>query len=295
MLGTILMRSLFADNPVARREARLRFWRTWSRDRKIALVLAASASIALLAYAARGTMGLADYGTREGLMLVYCLWLAVVPALIGARSVAGEREVRTWEQVLISRLRPVHLVVGKIAGILWRMALLVIVTAPALWICVLYVDRARMPWVRTAWATTFQPQINVWQLLFSPPGFAGGYGGGVDVGLFWIFTTAMLWIVQGASIGVFASLRYRSTITCAIVAIILLAIAIGLDLTFLFAGGFRFVAEPSAAEALMLALLSAGIAWGWPLLTIAVVVGLAVYEFREFDQWIQAGSAASRG
>jgi len=295
MLGTGLMRSLFTDNPVARREARLRFWRTWPRDRKYAAMLAATASIALLAYAARGTMGVADYQTREGLMLAYCLALAAVPALIGARSVAGEREVRTWEQVLITRLRPLHLVLGKIAGILWRVALLVVVTAPALWILLLYVDRAAI--MRTAyagWGPAAPPDM--WDMLLSPPGFAaGGYGAGVDVGLLWIFTTAMLWMIQGASIGVFASLRYRSTITSAIVALILLAVAIGLDLTFLSAGGFRFVSEPSAADALLLALLSAGLAWGWPLFTIAVVVGLAVYEFRDFDQWIQAGSAASRG
>ena len=288
MPGSAMVRSMITENPVVRREARLRFWRHWSRGRKVAVVVGATAAASLLALALRGLVGGMDPSSREAIMICYALMLAIIPALIGARTVAGEREVRTWEQLLITRLRPVHLICGKIIGVILPVALIVLLTAPGLWILLLHFDQAL-------------PVPAILEMLFAPAGLAQAFYGhatayygsyqNAQVGLFWWFATAMLWIVQGATVGVFASLRYRSTVSSAVVAVLLLSVVIGLDLVFLSVGGFGFAQDPSVLSSVELALISALVVWGWPLITIAIMIGLATYEFRDFDLWLQSADA----
>ena len=275
--GTAL-RNLIRDNPVVRREARLRFWRAWPLWHKAAVVAAATGCVSLVLFCSRGLLGGADTEQRRFLTVTYGSVLAAAAAIMGARSVAGEREVRTWEQVLITRLRPLHLIVGKIVGAMSHVALGLVVTAPGLWIVMMYFD-----------PVIFTQRPDLWRVVFAPAGLSGYFGGASDdAGLVWLFTAGMLWTAQGATIGVFASLRYRSTITSAIVALIMLWVAMSFDWLFLFAGGYRFAGDPSSLSAVAAALVSGAVAWGWPLVTVVVMTALAAYEFREFDRWLQA-------
>ncbi|UCH34497.1 MAG: hypothetical protein JSV65_18545 [Armatimonadota bacterium] len=346
------MQNLITDNPIVRREARLRFWREWSRRTKLAAIAAAMIAAAALALATRGLIGAAGLAERATLIMVYAVLLALGAAVVGARSVAGEREVRTWEQMLITRLQPVHLVVGKVTGVLWPIIGVLVVTAPGLWIWLLHSDRI----TGGSWSV-FLPAV-----LFSPVGFGDIGGGGMDTGLFWVFTAGLLWVIQGAALGVFASLRYRSTVSAGVLTFVLLAVVLILNLSMLLVGGHglvespwliylvryalvpsgvililaaglglaarRRLANPGAAAAARKALaplallfalelclkwihsgavggdymalgparlmvVSVIVAWGWPIAVILIALGLATYEFREFDRWIQAGQTAA--
>jgi len=367
MLPRRMARSLIADNPVIWREARLRFWREWSRLRKVGLVVGTAATLALLALASRGAMGHAPLELRQALVILYGMTLGLGGAIIGARSVAGEREVRTWEQLLITRLRPVHLILGKVVGVMWQVGMLALVAAPALWIWVMYfADPPTRPWVMPY---GYPERLALTELLFSPAGFEGADVGSALVGgFFWLFTGALLWMAQGAAAGVFASLRYRSTITAIAVAVVFLAIVLMFDFLMLMGGGAGLASSPwiaygarllrvpvlaalgcAAAVALSVALyaryarkapnsrlavgarnaalglglacavdlflgwiatgvafeeaLNIGLArlvaasilvmWVWPCITIAIMLGLATYEFREFDRWLEARQAAA--
>jgi hypothetical protein len=299
--GQGMLRSLIVENPVVRREARVRFWRGWPQDRKLAAVVGAAGGLALLAFLSRALGGAMPVEDRQALLIAYGALMALLAAVVGGRSVAGEREVRTWEQLLITRLRPVHLVAGKIIGVLWQIGLLALVAAPALWILATYVS---LPSRGSVWGAVI-PSYTA--LLFYPPGLGRTQLMGVSapeglgMGLLWLFATTLLWIVQGATIGVFASLRYRSTVTSAVVALLMLLIAAGVNgaimsgaLAWADAGAFvrhrplGMATEPLVVITTLIAL------WGWPLITIAILLGLATYEFREFDVWLQAPQAAAR-
>jgi ABC-type Na+ efflux pump permease subunit len=280
VVGSGIVRNLITDNPVVWREARLRFWRHWPLRRKIALAIAVIGGGAVLAYWTRGFLGGAGVLEREAFMAWYGVLLAIGATLVGARAVAGEREVRTWEQLLITRLRPVHLIIGKIVGVIWQAAAVVIVTAPVLWIWLLHVDKVYG-----------QPSPSILELLFAPLG-TGDAWQGPGAGLLWLFAAGLWWMVQGATIGVFASLRYRSTVTSAIVALVLLSVALSLDYAFLFAGSDQAQgARPD--DVIQLAIISVGSLWLWPCLTMVIMIALGAYEFREFDRWIQSGQVAA--
>ena len=357
---------LIADNPVIWREARLRFWREWSRTRKVGLVVGAAAILALLAWVSRGAMGTAPLELRQALVILYGMTLGLGGAIIGARSVAGEREVRTWEQLLITRLRPVHLILGKVVGVMWQVGMLALVSAPALWIWVMYF--AQPPTSPGVIPYYYPERPSVTELLFAPAGFGGVQGGQLIAGLFWLFTATILWMAQGATAGVFASLRYRSTITAIAVAVVFLAIVLMFDFLMLMGGGAGLASSPwiaysarllrvpvlaalgcAAAVALFIAVhtryarkapnsrlavgarnatvglglacavdlflgwIATGVAfedtpnigharlvaasilvmWVWPCITIAIMLGLATYEFREFDRWLEARQAGA--
>jgi ABC-type Na+ efflux pump permease subunit len=281
MLGSGIVRNLIIDNPVVWREARLRFWRHWQPSAKIALAVSVIGGAAILALWTRGPFAAAAAQDRQVIAVAYGVLLAISATLIGARSVAGEREVRTWEQLLITRLRPVHLIVGKIVGVIWQSLAGVLVTAPVLFIWTLHVDRSLS---NPSWYG--QPPVNPVELLFAPVA-SGGYGG-PTAGLIWLFTAGLWWMIQGATIGVFASLRYRSTVTSAIVALVLLSVAVFLDYSFLYAGGDQ-AGTVLPGDVLMLAVISLGALWLWPCVTMFIMIALGAYEFREFDRWIQAG------
>lgn len=278
MWGSRMVRELIIDNPVARRETRLRFWREWRQGSRTAAVIAVALALASLAYAARGIMAYGTMGDRQSLVLAYGIVLAVAAALVGARSVAGEREVRTWEQVLITRLRPLHIVVGKALGVLSKVAIAAAVLAPALWILV------------TPQGSSYSHHTPMGPAPGAPAPRA--YGGIADFYLFWLFGAALLWMVQGACIGVFASLRYRSTVASGALALVLLAVALTLDFVFAFSGFQGGGTGLAAVRITQLMILSILVTWGWALVVIGVVVGLAAYEFSEFDRWLQAPEGA---
>jgi hypothetical protein len=366
-------RAFITDNPVIWREARLRFWREWSRLRKVGFVVGAAAILALLAFASRRAMGNAPLELRQALVMVYGMALGLGGAIIGARSVAGEREVRTWEQLLITRLRPVHLILGKIVGVMWQVGMLALVAAPALWIWVMYFApppaySRTVPYTIYGYSYAQRPPLT--ELLFAPGGFGGTTqaGSALAAGFLWLFSGAMLWMAQGATAGVFASLRYRSTITAIAVAVVFLAVVLMFDFLMLMGGGAGLASSPwiaygarllrvpvllalggagvvalfvgfharyvrkapksrlavgarnaalglglACAVDLFLGWIATGVAfeetlniglgrlvaasilvvWVWPCITIAIMLGLATYEFREFDRWLDAGRAAA--
>lgn len=280
MLGSSIVRNLVADNPVAQREARLRFWRHWTHQSKVTAIIAGTCGLALVAVLTRGYVAAWPLEQRGAWVMVYGIAMAMLGALIGARSVAGEREVRTWEQVLITRLRPLHVILGKMVGVLWQVGFVIAVSTPALWIWLTHVDRS------------VDPHAEMWRALFNPAGVNYDmHGGAAQVGFFWLFTTALLWAVQGAAIGVFASLRYRSTVTSGAVALSLLAITLILDTAFLYLGGYTVVDEPSTLGVVQMAVVSVAAAWVLPLLPILIMVALGTYEFAEFDRWLQPNEA----
>ena len=286
MLGSGIVRNLIIDNPVVWREARLRFWRHWRPSSKMALAVPAVGGAAVLAVWTRGMFGGAAATDRQIIVMWYGVMLAIAATLIGARSVAGEREVRTWEQLLITRLRPVHLIVGKIVGVIWQSLAGVLVTAPVLFIWMLHVDRSLSP---PSWYG--QLPVNIVELLFAPVA-SGDTWHGPGAGLLWLFTAGLWWMIQGATIGVFASLRYRSTVTSAVVALVLLSVAVFLDYSFLYAGSDQAGAG-QPGDVLRLAVISVGALWLWPCVTMLIMIALGAYEFREFDRWIQAGQVAA--
>ncbi|HUT74867.1 MAG TPA: hypothetical protein VM221_08545 [Armatimonadota bacterium] len=279
------MRSLITDNPVVRREARLRFWRTWPRYVKLAALIGSAGGVALLAkWSLWFIPGGKGNAANASLLVMWGVTMAVAAALVGARSVAGEREVRTWEQVIITRLRPRHIIAGKVLGVMWQVAVPAGVLAPGLWIWLLHTDHLMAG-----------PAPDVLALLFAPAGQVAGFGSGSGSypGAFWLFAASLLWIAQGAAIGVFASLRYRSTVTSGAVALLLLAITLGLDLTFLLYGGYILASDVSTLGVAQLAIITIVGSFVFPILPILIIMGLAAYEFAEFDRWLQTSAAGA--
>jgi len=119
------------DNPIIRREAVPRALRRASPGARVAM--AALATLALPVGAGYVVARQPDL-TDALAYVVVCAWAGIaviVATIVCCRTIAGERALNTWDAVVMSRLGPKGIVLGKLLAILLPLWMLGLILAPA--------------------------------------------------------------------------------------------------------------------------------------------------------------------
>lgn len=118
------LRTLFIENPMMEEGSRAmrRFFRTGDAPRVINFVAAVIIGLFYLWLLAMIVRFHEDMTTFLLVVEVFIVTGVIVASIYGA--VAGERERATWEALIITRITPAQIIVGKV---IWRMALAVLV------------------------------------------------------------------------------------------------------------------------------------------------------------------------
>jgi len=121
----------FAENPLLAHSLRMRFWRDPRPAARVVRVAAGSAYGLMLLVMLIGMVWTSSVG--DALRIVFFVGLTMVFLFVPiflAPQFAGERERRTWDDIIVTPLTPRELVEGKLLGGMYWVGLLLLSWSP---------------------------------------------------------------------------------------------------------------------------------------------------------------------
>jgi hypothetical protein len=195
---------------------------------------------------------------------------ALLAALLTAPSIAGERSRLTWDQLLLTRLRPRDILFAKLLGRLAPLAIVAATIAPA-GLIVIRLSLSDLPAGERWYAAMF----SLGPVHLAPIGWLAPGGPPVHLaGPFWIYLSGLLWIMSGGCFGLFCSLRLRSSASAVATSVVCLA--------FIFAGNLGAIWAARQQE--WTAPLKLLCLFAWPLGGSVGLLWLAIGCFHRFER-----------
>jgi hypothetical protein len=286
-----------SHNPVFLREARPRWWRRLSPQAqgglRIRSLLVAAALALLVGWLVR--FGLEAGGSArlfappspgaslmlDGVQTLTWLFgglLAVLGVVFTSSAVSRERDVRTWDHLLVTCLRPRDILLGKLFGRLAPVGILVLLTLPAWVVLVVRVIGSDAFLLRRALPLLLSPgPVSISYSAPNPVGSVllkiGLRGTMIATGLLWAYALGLLLGLFGGCVGLFFSFRLRSTPSALIAGFGTLSLAY--LMVFLPLAGSDYLPASFPGMSLRVALIPAG--------GSALCYWLAKYEFNVIE------------